>query len=101
MPKLNTSLAKKLRLGYASNIDDCVRAVSGFGSFAEMKDTLPTYYPKFYAAPADVFEARAQRRVVNAWNCWAHSHGRLACAFMQPGDWTAHFSRRPTPSIAS
>jgi hypothetical protein len=63
-------------------IDDCVRCVTCFDSFEELKQTLPTYAPKFYAKPATTDDANAQRRVVAAFNAWAEREGRAARAFI-------------------
>lgn len=82
MAKINTSNAKAARIDAFTSIDDCVRAVTGFSSFADLKDTQPTYYPKWYGKAADRFERRAQIRVRNAWNAWAQRNGRLARSFI-------------------
>lgn len=64
------------------SIDDCVRLVTAFSSFDDMKDTQPTYAPKFYGKAATTDEANAQRRVVSAFNAWAKRDGRGAHAFI-------------------
>ena len=66
----------------AANIDDCVRLVTAFGSFADLKDTQPTYAPKFYTRATTTAEQHAQRRVVSAFNAWAEREGRAARAFI-------------------
>lgn len=66
----------------AMTIDDCVRLVTAFGSFADLKDTQPTYAPKFYSRPTTSAEALAQRRVVDAFNAWAMRDGRTVRAFI-------------------
>ncbi len=63
-------------------IDDCVRLVTAADSFDELKQTLSTYAPKFYAKPTTSAEALAQRRVVAAFNAWAERSGREARAFI-------------------
>lgn len=82
MAKNRTSSAKAARINALSRIDECVKAVTGFSSFADMKATEPTYYPKFYGRAADRFERAAQLRVRNAWNAWARRSGRLARSFI-------------------
>ena len=66
-------------------IDDCVRMVTAFDGFEEVKATLPTYAPKFYGRPTTTAEAFARRRVVSAFNAWAEREGREARAFEQVG----------------
>lgn len=66
----------------AKAIDDCVRMVTAFSSFADLKDTQPTYAPKFYTRATTTAEAFAQRRVVSAFNAWAERSGREARAFI-------------------
>lgn len=68
------------------NIDDCVRMVTAFSSFEDMKDTGASYFPKFYTRAVTTAESIAQRRVVSAWNAWALRNGRKALAFVaKPG----------------
>lgn len=64
------------------SIDDCVRLVTAADSFDELKQTLPTYAPKFYVKPTTSAEALAQKRVVTAFNAWAERSGRAARAFI-------------------
>lgn len=64
------------------SLDDCVRMVTAADSFEELKQTLPTYAPKFYVPPATTAEDLAQRRVVAAFNAWAERDGRKARAFI-------------------
>lgn len=71
----------KAALGVAT-IDDCVRLVTAFSSFSDLKDTQPTYAPKFYTRAVTTAEAIAQRRVVSAFNAWAEREGRAARAFI-------------------
>lgn len=71
----------KADLGVAT-IDDCVRLVTAFDSFADLKDTQPTYAPKFYTRATTTAEQFAQRRVVSAFNAWAERKGRSARAFI-------------------
>ncbi len=63
-------------------IDDCTRLVCCGMNFDELKQTLPTYAPKFYWRPTTTAEAYAQRRVVSAFNAWAARSGREARAFI-------------------
>lgn len=74
----------KAQLG-VQTIDDCVRLVTAADSFDELKQTLPTYAPKFYWRPTTTAEVYAQRRVVSAFNAWAERSGREARAFIQHG----------------
>ena len=71
----------KAALG-VQTIDDCVRLVTAFDSFADLKDTQPTYAPKFYARGLTTAERFAQRRVVHAFNAWAERAGREVRAFI-------------------
>lgn len=71
----------KATLGVAT-IDDCVRMVTCFGSFAELKDTQAHYAPKFYSRATTTAERYAQQRVVSAFNAWAEREGRPARAFI-------------------
>lgn len=71
----------KAQLGVAT-IDDCVRMVTAFSSFADLKDTLHTYAPKFYTRGTTTAEQFAQKRVVSAFNAWAEREGRAARAFI-------------------
>jgi len=59
-----------------ATIDDCVRAVTAFSSFADLKNTQPTYAPTFYKRHAvTTFEHMAMQRVVSAFNAWADREG--------------------------
>lgn len=71
----------KAQLG-VQTIDDCVKLVTCFDSFAALKGTLETYAPKFYVRPVTTAEAYAQKRVVSAFNAWAEREGRAARAFI-------------------
>lgn len=71
----------KAQLG-VQTIDDCVKLVTCFDSFAALKDTQPTYAPKFYARATTTAERYAQQRVVSAFNAWAEREGRAARAFI-------------------
>ena len=71
----------KAQLG-VQTIDECVRTVTAFGSFDELKASQDTYAPKFYCRPTTTAEAIAQRRVVSAFNAWAQRAGREARAFI-------------------
>lgn len=52
-------------------IDECVRMVTACDSFADLKDTLPSYAPTFYARRFSKDELAAARRVSEAFNAWA------------------------------
>jgi predicted GNAT superfamily acetyltransferase len=65
-----------------STIDDCVRMVTAFNDFDDLKATQETYAPKFYSRATTTAEAIAQRRVVSAFNAWAERIGREARAFV-------------------
>lgn len=52
-------------------IDECVRMVTACDSFADLKDTLPTYAPTFYARRFSKEEIAAASRVTAAFNAWA------------------------------
>lgn len=71
----------KAALGVAA-IDDCVRLVTAFSSFDDLKDTQPHYAPKFYTRATTTAEQIAQRRVVSAFNAWAERVGRPNRAFI-------------------
>ena len=59
------------------SIDDCVRAVTAFESFEDLKNTREDYAPTFYPgkgySPAEIL---AMKRVANAFNAWAARVGR-------------------------
>lgn len=71
----------KADLGVAT-IDDCVRLVTAFSSFDDLKDTQAHYAPKFYTRATTTAEQIAQRRVVSAFNAWAERVGRPNRAFI-------------------
>lgn len=71
----------KAALGVAT-IDDCVRLVTAFSSFADLQDTQAHYAPKFYTRATTAAEQIAQRRVVSAFNAWAERVGRPNRAFI-------------------
>lgn len=71
----------KAQLGVAT-IDDCVRLVTAFDSFADLKNTQAHYAPKFYSRATTTAEQIAQRRVVSAFNAWAEREGRPNRAFI-------------------
>lgn len=77
---MRTTLTKAA-LGVAT-IDDCVRMVTAFNSFADLKDTQPSWAPKFYTRATTTAEQYAQKRVVSAFNAWAEREGRPARAFI-------------------
>ncbi len=52
-------------------IDECVRMVTACRSFADLKDTQPSYAPTIYARGFTQDEKLAARRVVEAFNAWA------------------------------
>ena len=64
-------------------IDDCVRMVTAFSGFDDLKNTQSSYAPKFYSRATTTAERFAQRRVVSAFNAWAEREGReaRACIF--------------------
>lgn len=68
--------------GEPMTIDACVRLVTAFDSFEDLKNTQSTYAPKFYSRPTTTDEANAQRRVVAAFNAWAQRAGRPARAYI-------------------
>ena len=76
----NTTLTKA-DLG-VKTIDDCVRKVTCFESFSELKNTQATYAPKFYVRPATTAQKYAQGRVLSAFNAWAAREGRATRAFI-------------------
>lgn len=78
---MTASPLTKADLG-VQTIDECVRMVTAFDSFADLKDTQPTYAPKFYTRATTTAESIAQRRVVSAFNAWAERSGREARAFI-------------------
>lgn len=59
------------------SIDECVRAVTAFNSFEDLKATSESYAPTFYPGkaygPADIL---AMKRVAAAFNAWAARVGR-------------------------
>ncbi len=60
-----------------ATIDECVRAVTAFQSWDDLKDTQPTYAPTFYARCfVTTFEHAAAKRVVSAFNAFATRTGR-------------------------
>lgn len=59
------------------DIDDCVRAVTAFDSFEDLKDTQPSYAPSFYPGKGySMAEVSAMERVAGAFNAWAEREGR-------------------------
>jgi hypothetical protein len=64
------SAAKHIEASRAPTIDECVRLVTAFNSFADLQDTQASYAPKFYARPMTTLEAKAQHRVALAFNAW-------------------------------
>jgi hypothetical protein len=52
-------------------LDECVRMVTAFKSFDDLKDTQPSYAPTIYARGFAHDEKVAARRVVSAFNAWA------------------------------
>lgn len=58
-------------------IDDCVRAVTAFDSFDDLKNTSRTYAPSFYPGLHNsMAEVSAMERVCSAFNAWAERDGR-------------------------
>ena len=78
---MSRAVLTKADLG-VSTIDDCVRMVTAFSSFADLKDTQAHYAPKFYTRATTTAEQYAQQRVVSAFNAWAAREGRPARAFI-------------------
>ena len=66
------------------SIDECVRMVTAFESFDDLKATQPTYAPTFYARRFCTVERTAARRVTEAFNAWAGrtENGRQRLAAM-------------------
>lgn len=65
-------------------IDDCVRAVTAFYGFDDLKNTESTYAPSFYPSKANsMAEIHAMERVTSAFNAWAQREGRerRACVY--------------------
>lgn len=64
----------------ARTIDDAVRAVTAFQSFADLKATgsnyAPTFYPRSAAHGGGMQELNDMRRVCAAFNAWAARNGR-------------------------
>jgi hypothetical protein len=60
----------------AKSLDDCVRMVTAFRSFDDMKASQPTYAPTFYRRGMSHAEQVAQKRVAAAFNAWAVREGR-------------------------
>lgn len=60
-----------------ATIDDCVRAVTAFQDWNDLKNTQPTYAPTIYARGlVTTFEHMAAKRVVSAFNAFAERTGR-------------------------
>lgn len=70
----------------ARTIDDAVRAVTAFQSFADLKDTSPTYAPTFYPRTAahggGTQELADMNRVCQAFNAWGARNGRREARVM-------------------
>ena len=81
MTKTAAQQITKADLGIAT-FDDCVRLVTAFSSFDDLKDTQPTYAPKFYGKAETTAEALARARVVYGFNAWATCVGRQARAYI-------------------
>lgn len=76
---LTTDEAKKQ--AESKTLDDCVRMVTAFRSFDDLKATEPTYAPTFYRRGMAAAEVVAAKRVVAAFNAWAAREGnRSRCA---------------------
>lgn len=60
----------------AKSLDDCVRLVTAFSSFDDLKDTQPSYAPTLYLRGMTMVEREAAHRVVAAFNAWAAREGR-------------------------
>lgn len=61
-------------------LDEAVRAVTAFDSFADLKATQPSYAPTFYTRNAPTPERALMVRVTVAFNAWAARVGRAARA---------------------
>lgn len=59
----------------AKTLDDCVRLVTAFSSFDDLKNTAASYAPTFYVRGFSVQERQAASRVVAAFNAWAARDG--------------------------
>lgn len=57
-------------------LDDCVRLVTAFQSFDDLKATASTYAPTFYWRGLTSVEVAAAYRVANSFNAWAARAGR-------------------------
>lgn len=60
----------------SKSLDDCVRLVTAFSSFDDLKATQPTYAPTFYLRGLSYLERVAVNRVAAAFNAWAAREGR-------------------------
>lgn len=71
----------------ARTIDDAVRAVTAFQSFADLKATEATYAPTFYPRSAKHGRGSQElidmRRVCAAFNAWGARHGRREARVME------------------
>lgn len=59
----------------AKTLDECVRMVTAFDSFVDLKSTEPSYAPVIYTRGFSVQERQAASRVVAAFNAWAGRDG--------------------------
>lgn len=63
--------------GLLWTLDECVRAVTAFDSFEDLKNTNSSYAPSFYPGKANTMaELDAMGRVCKAFNAWAGRVGR-------------------------
>ncbi len=59
------------------SVDDCVRAVTAFESFDDLKATKSSYAPSFYPGRDNsMAEVSAMERVCSEFNAWAKRDGR-------------------------
>jgi hypothetical protein len=59
----------------AKTLDDCVRTVTAFSSFDDLKATEPNYAPTIYVRGMTTVERQCARRVADAFNAWAARDG--------------------------
>ncbi len=78
--------AKQMPGAPSRTIDDAVRAVTAFQSFADLKDTQPSYAPTFYPRSAahggGSQELVDMHRVCAAFNAWGARNGRREARVM-------------------
>lgn len=62
----------------AKTLDDCVRHVTAFQNFDDLKATDSSYAPTIYVRGMSAAERQSARRVVDAFNAWAGRDGNRA-----------------------